>query len=698
MLVSKGSAKIWKWPQSFGFDRKEPGRHRRCRRIFITTNTQRAQRSAEAANVTQGRVVERNDVEGLKGVRWRVLIVVAVVCFSVDHGSIARTPLKRTTAGRNWAKETLKHLTLEEKVGQMLQLRYFADYKNFDDSSYLQLREQLQKYHIGSLTLMLHYDRTGMLRCSALQAAGVANQLQRDSKLPLLLAADFERAAASRLKDVPDFPWPMALGASSDVSSAEQFGKITAQEARAIGIQWVLAPVADVNSNPVNPIINVRSYGEDPEQVGNFVAAFIRGAHENYVLVTAKHFPGHGDSSIDSHREVPILGGDLDHLENNELPPFKKAIEAGVDAILLAHARVPALEPDPEKIATTSSLVVSGFLKNRLGFKGVVVTDATNMSGLTKLYNSNNGSTTARAAVDAVKAGSDVIMWPSDLDGAFHAIVNAVRSGEIPESQIDESVRKILEMKALVGLDKSRFVDVERASALTGRPEDMDFAQHIADEAVTLVRNNSQVLPLWKSASLFNNDGPFVGSLPKHRVVAILLAQTMEGSSGRKFEQALKMRRPDASVFYVDRHTAAAMAPEVLKALKDAEAVVVVAYVVPREAMQVVVGDKLVNSFGLLGPTGHILQQILTAANNKTVVIAMGSPYLIRNFPQIQTYICTFAITSTSENSAAKALFGEIQNHSKLPVTLSGIAPRGFSLPWPTQKFRQHIEHDPGAN
>src|SRR5260370_12716047 len=402
-------------------------------------------------------------------------------------------PVRVTEEDRRWTEQTLKGVSLEEKVGQMLQVRYFADYMSFESKEYKSLHDELQKYHIGSVVFGMHFNHSGPARSSPLDAAKVANQLQRDSKLPLLLAADIERGVASRLNDVPAFPWPMAFGAVGDEKEVERFGAITAQEARAIGVQWALAPVADVNSNPANPVINDRSFGEDPERVGALVAAFIRGAHENGLLVTAKHFPGNGDTSTDAHRDVASVDSSVEHLQKVEFPPFKRAIEAGVDSILLAHARVPAIEPDPGKITTVSEKVVNGALRHDLGFKGVVVTDALEMRGITKIYDPAKGSPTARAAVDAVKAGCDVIMIPTDLDRAFRAIIDAVRNGEIPESRIDESVRKILEMKAALVLAKSRFVDLDQVSALTGKPEDMSFAQHISDEAITLVRNDGDL-------------------------------------------------------------------------------------------------------------------------------------------------------------------------------------------------------------
>lgn len=623
---------------------------------------------------------------------WIVLIFAIPAPLSVGQAQTNKerpVPVRVTKQGQEWAEQMLKGLLLEEKIGQMLQLRYFADYQSFEGVDYKHLRDEIQKYHIGSVVFGMHFNHAGPVRSSPLDAARVANQLQRDSKLPLLLAADLERGVASRLNDVPAFPWPMAFGALIDPSEVERFAAVTAGEARAIGVHWVLAPVADVNNNPANPVINDRSFGEDPEQVGALVATYVRGAHENGLLVTAKHFPGHGDSSVDSHRGVPSIDGDLAHLQKVELPPFQKAIEAGVDSILLAHAKVPALEPDPDKIVTISSKMVSGVLKGQLGFKGVVLTDAIEMQAITSLYDPKLGSPTARASVDAVKAGCDVIMVPTDLDGAFHGIVEAVRRGEIPESRIDESVRKILQMKASVGLDKSRFVDLEQVSKLVSKPQDLEFAQHISDEATTLVRNNGRLLPLSKSD--VSSQGPGTtgtASRAKHRLVAVLLGEALTSTDGQEFQKGLRSRRPDADILYFQNRAGNAAGLDALRAAKGADELVIVVYVIHTGVRQVMVKGKLKTAFGPMGPSGRLLEDLLEVAPEKTAVIALGSPYLIESFPQIQTYICTYAMATSSEISAVKALFGEIQNHAKLPVTLPGIAARGFSLPWPTQRSR----------
>jgi len=648
---------------------------------------------------------------GLGGLVWLWFLQSSVAGEEPNAEEISVKQVSRVASApgmsrQQWVEETLKKLPLEAKVGQMLQFRCFEDYPSFQGPEYQYLRAQLQKYGVGSIILSGRLTPQGMIRASPADVARLTDQLQSGSKLPLLVASDLERGMASALKDVPDFPWPMAFGAAGDVTEVERLAAITAREARAVGIHWAIAPVADVNSNPANPVINHRSFGEDPGQVAALVAAFIRGAHQNGVLVTAKHFPGNGDVSVDSHRAIPLIDADLEHLERIELPPFKAAIASGVDAILLEHVRVPALEPDPLTVATISSKVVTELLRGRLGFKGLVLTDALEMRGITGLYDPQGGSPTAQAAVDAVKAGCDVLMTPTDFDGAFHAIIRSVQSGEIPESRIGDAVRKILAAKASLGLEKSRMVDLGNVAALAQEPADFDFAQHVADEAVTLVRDNAGMLPFQGTGKLPGHGmptataaGPSFASAsagaigqpdgsrspgPTSGVTAIVLGDALQPNNGHEFEKALKARCPGVQVFYFDGRLFQTPTSTILGAVSKSEKVVVAAYVTHRGSRQVNVNGAVETSYGLAGPSGQLLHQILGEARTKTAVVAFGSPYLVEGFPQIETYLCTYAMASTSETSAVKALFGEIENHAKLPVTLPGIAPRGFSLPWPT--------------
>ena len=566
----------------------------------------------------------------------------------------------------------------------MLQIRYYGDYNSFDSPEYVSLRDEIRKYHIGSVILYVHSQSTGLIRVSPMEVARVANRLQADSDLPLLMSADIERGVATRLTEVPSFPWPMAFGATGDPKMARNFGAVTAREARAVGIHWALAPVADVNTNPTNPTINDRSFGEDPTQVSEFVSAFIEGAHSGGLLVTAKHFPGSGDESVDPHHAIASIDADLGHLRQIEFPPFKAAIAAGADSVMLAHARVPALESDPEKIATVSANVINGTLRQELGFHGVVVTDALEMRGLTSLF-PQNGDPTSRAAVDAIKAGCDVLMLPSDIDAVFHSILKAVRDGDIPASRIDDSVTRILEMKTKVGLHKNRFVDLANVQDLVSNTEDAAFAQHVADSAVTLVLDNHALVPL-----LSASEAKLAPS--NHGLVVILLAEGIEDTSGRDFEREIRARRPEATVFRFDGRFAGPMIPELLTKVADASEVVLATYIIHEASRESVINGKRTSYFGIRGRGGRLFQDIVSRYADKTIVVSLGSPYLILSFPEIQTYICAYAMANTSEISIVRALFGEIQNHARLPITLPGVAPIGFSLPWPPQKDRQALQ------
>src|SRR5207302_6703838 len=239
--------------------------------------------------------------------------------------------------------------------------------------------------HVGSFAMSVPVDGPFLLRTGPYEAAELLNRLQRESKLPLIIAADFERGVAIRLTGSTNFPHAMAFGADGKLQDAENFGRITALEARAVGVHWNFFPDADVNSNPANPIINTRSFGEDPKQVGDMVTAYIKGAHEGGMLTTVKHFPGHGDTATDSHLGVAQVTGDRARLDSVELPPFRRGIEAGVDSVMVAHVTVPALDAEANHVATTSSTVVTGLLKEQMKFKGIVVTDALDMAGLTRM-------------------------------------------------------------------------------------------------------------------------------------------------------------------------------------------------------------------------------------------------------------------------------------------------------------------------
>src|SRR5579859_954044 len=407
-------------------------------------------------------------------------------------------PVELKPDGEKWAQKTLKSLTLEQKVGQLIMIRCYSDFENDQNPQWLEMLNQMHKYHIGSFIITVRTDNGFLQRNPPYETAMMTNRLQRASELPLLIAADYERGASMRTLATATFPHAMAFGAAANTDYAEKFGAVVARESRAMGVQWNFFPVADVNSNPLNPIINTRSFGEDPKLVGDLLAAYIKGARAGGMLTTAKHFPGHGDTDTDTHLELARVNGNLDRLNTVELPPFQQAIDAGVDSIMVAHVSVPALEPDANKVATISHNVISDLLEDKMHFKGIVVTDAMEMNALTTLYQKEPDRRTAamRAAVDAFLAGNDLLLTPSDLDGTVTALLNAVKSGEITEKMIDTRVLKLLRAKASLGLHLAREVDLNALPALIGRPEDAVLAQQVADSAITLVRDNDKVLPV----------------------------------------------------------------------------------------------------------------------------------------------------------------------------------------------------------
>ncbi len=584
-------------------------------------------------------------------------------------------PVHLDKQGDKWARASLKKMSLEQKIGQMFMIWAFARFTNFTDPQYLGLRDTMRKYHIGGFALTVSLDDGLLEKTPPLEAAMLTNQLQRDSEFPLLFAADFERALASRLTGVTSFPHAMAFGATRDPDYAREYGRITAQEARAIGVQWNWFPDADVNSNPLNPIINTRSFGEDPEQVSDMVAANISGAREFGLLTTAKHFPGHGDTGVDSHLAVPVINADRAQLDRIDLPPFRAAIAAGVDAVMVAHLKVPALDPDPNHVATISPAIVTGLLKQQMGFKGLVVTDALIMNGLMKLFPEGGSAAAGRAAVEAVKAGDDVLIIPSDLNGSYTGLLNAVRGGEIPESRVDESVLKILRAKASVGLNKARLVDIEQVSRIVAKPESLATAQEIADEAVTLVRDNHKVLPLKPAVEGTNSSQTAYHSAGENRGRTLLLIFTpdMRTEAGWVLERQMRARIPDVKTIYIEPRNAAAWAQPVMDAVDQAQTVIAAVYLSPQ-------GGAPANMAALsTGPEG-LLHNVVQNAASKTVVVAMGNPYIASQMPQLENYLCTFSDAQVSELSAVKAMFGEIPTSGRLPVTIPGIAALGFGL------------------
>lgn len=592
-------------------------------------------------------------------------------------------PVHLDKKGEKWARESLKKMSLEQKIGQMFMVRALAQFMNVNNPEYIALRDTMRKYHLGGFGLTVRFEDGFLYKNEPLEAATVINQLQRDSEFPLIFAADFEHGLGMRLNGVTDFPQAMAFGATGNVEFARQSGRITAQEARAIGVQWNWFPDADVNSNPANPIINTRSFGEDPKLVGNMAAAYIAGAHQFGMMTTAKHFPGHGNTESDSHVFVPVVKGDAAHLDAIELQPFRAAIQAGVDAVMIAHVLVPALDSGPDHVATISPAIVTGLLQQKMGFHGLVITDALDMGGLRQSFPQQGPEGAGRAAVESVKAGNDMLLLPFDLDGSYNGLLRAVRSGEISEARIDQSVLKILRAKASVGLNKAKLVDIHAVNEIVAQPASLATAQGIADKAVTLVRDNHRALPLKataKGTKLPPNPYQPVAEA-RNNTVLLIFTDDSRSDSGRTLDHELRARIPDAQVYYVDPRVAAGMTLPVLAAVQESQVVIAAVYEFPVAGRVVRTQEgAAVNAIAMQESSAALLRQVLRSAAEKTIVVAVGSPYIAAQLPEVQTYMCTFSSGRVSELSAVKAMFGEIPMTGHLPVTIPNIAGPGARM------------------
>jgi len=546
-------------------------------------------------------------------------------------------------AGDKWVKKTLSGMTLEEKVGQMIAWRYNSHFVNLDSAYVGELVDLVNRKRIGGLIIFAG---------EVYETAHLTNYLQQQAKIPLLVAADFEWGAAMRINGTTLFPPLMALGAAGSEELAYEMGRITAVEGRAMGIHMTYAPVVDVNINPDNPIISARSLGESPESVGRLAAAFIKGCQENGLIATAKHFPGHGDTATDSHNLMPTIDADLDRLEKVELYPFARAIEAGVEAVMTAHLYVPALDPTPGLPATLSPLILTDLLRKKLGFDGLIVTDAMGMGGITKGFSPRD------AALRAVKAGVDMVLLPPDPPSVIEALAAAVQSGEIAQSRIDESVSRILALKARLGLPKKRLVDISELARKVASRENLRQAALTFEKCVTLVKNEGEILPLTSE------------TFGKRIAVLSLSSDADDYFAGRPFVREVQRRRPDAAAFYADAFTGWEFLREARAQAMDADIVILALFSSLRTSKGSV--DLLPNHIDLV--------RELTWAGKKTVVISFGSPYFLLHFPEVSAYACLYRNTVPAQEAAARAVFGEIDIEGRLPVSIPGLFLIGHGL------------------
>jgi beta-N-acetylhexosaminidase len=549
----------------------------------------------------------------------------------------------------------MRSLNLRDKVAQLVVMPCYGEAINARSAVYRRYVHEVRDLKIGGLIVMGHVQGGAVHNAEPFAMTAFLNRMQRLAKVPLLVSSDFERGASMRVNSTTAWPHNMAFAAARDLDDTRFEGAFTAKEARALGVNWVFAPDADVNNNPDNPVINTRSYGENPVEVAEHVKAYIEGAHsdpKNMVLVTAKHFPGHGDTAEDSHLGLARLDVDKVRINTVELAPFRAAIAAGVDSVMTAHMAVPALEPENIP-ATVSSNILTALLRKDLNFQGLTVTDAMDMRGLSQLF------PVGEASVRAMEAGADVLLMPLNADEAIKAVVAAVDSGRLTKQRIDESVLRVLAAKAQVGLPNRRFVDVEGVGDVIQSPEADERAQNVADKAVTLVRNEGKILPL----------------ADPDKSCVVILTENRNRQQGTHIMDEIRRRNTKTNVVLLDP----AMSKADLDAAQGAPgcgAIVIVAYANV---------SSYRGSVALPGEfTGFV--NALLSGTAPVAMISLGNPYLVRSFPNVKTYVATFSTTATSETAAVKAMFGEIPISGHLPVTIPGIAKYGDGIQTPATR------------
>jgi beta-N-acetylhexosaminidase len=584
--------------------------------------------------------------------RARVLFIPLVLALAASGATLHKTPVtpaRQSAFVRRW----MKSLTLREKAAQLVFIPFHGAAPSTRSREYRQFLKLVRDARVGGMVLVNWSNGRLTEKAQPYALAAFLNRMQKMARVPLLVAGDFERGASMRVDGTTVFPQAMAFGAAGDTALAHFEGQVTAREARAVGVPWLFFPVADVNNNPDNPIINIRSYGEDPKQVSAMVTAFIEGARADphyRVLTTAKHFPGHGDTAVDTHLNMAVIQATRERLENLELAPFRAAIAAGVDAVMTAHIAVPALAP-ADVPATLSPAILTGLLRGDMGFKGIIVTDALEMGGIAQGYSSGEG------AVLALLAGADALVMPPDPEAAIHAILAAVTSGRLPRARIDESVARLLAAKERLGLGRRATVDLEAISEDIDRPEDQEQAAEIASRAITLVKNEGNLIPLRAPA----------------KTCFMTLAEGHYSSQGFEFAQEVRHREKTATVIQLDASLPDASLDLAVQKTAACDSVAVAAFA----SVAAYRGDVA------LGGGFPRMLDALFATGKPVALIALGNPYLVRSFPKAAAFVLTFSTVPPSETAAVKALFGESPISGHTPVSIPGVAQLGEGVQLP---------------
>ncbi len=557
------------------------------------------------------------------------------------------------TEDEAWVERTLSGLTLRQKVGQLIMPWVLGDFAPEGSPSHDRILEYIEDQGIGGVIMSVG---------SPTEVAAKLNDFQAHSNIPLIVAADLETGAGFRMRGAvqmpgtielggaTDFPSLMAVGATADPQLAYEMGRITAREARAVGIHIPFAPVLDVNNNPDNPIINVRSFGENPEEVAGLGAAFVRGVQENGAIATGKHFPGHGDTETDSHLGLPAIPHSRARMDSVELFPFRHAIEAGMGAVMTAHISVPSLDGGVGDPSTLSSAVLTDLLRGEMEFDGLLFTDAMDMSAISRGYGAEE------ASVRAIEAGADVILMPPSVERAVEGIAAAVESGRIDASRIDASVRRILETKKQMGLDRDRAVQIDQIGQVVGIPAHTQVAAEIAERSITLLHNGGNLLPLLGTRSA--------------RVMSVSFRRTSDVLAGRYFNARLRQTYPRLTTAGLDVDSGPALYESLLRQARQQALVILSTYVTAfSQSGSLALPEEVVDFAGQLTEIGvpHI-------------VVSFGNPYLITELPDVRAYMLAWSGSEASQTAAAQALFGEIEISGRVPTRIPPLYEMGDGI------------------
>jgi beta-glucosidase-like glycosyl hydrolase len=601
-------------------------------------------------------------------------VLFAVVLLSGSLASQTVNPLEVDKAGERWVQATLKKMTFDEKVGQLLVSSFQSNFLSTESEDFEELVKAVHEYKVGGFhvfgasepapSVLLNPTYGTVTLGQPLEAASTLNRLQAISGLPLLNTADFEAGVGFRIMGATAFPRAMAFGAARDEKLAFEAGRITGEEARALGVHVNFAPVVDVNNNPRNPVINTRSFGENPEMVGRIASAYIRGLQSAGVMATLKHFPGHGDTDVDSHLGLPVIKHPRERLEKIELPPFRMGIAAGADAVMTGHIEMPAFDPTPGTPTTLSQPIVSGVLRKDLGFQGLIYTDSMGMQGVTDMHKPGE------AAVLAVAAGNDVVLHSPDDGAAFAALREAVTSGRIPEAQLTASVERILRAKAAAGLHKIRAVNLESVATIVGTRANQALSDQVSQRSITLIKDARNQVPL---------------RVP--RDAQVLYLSLLDYPSGwriaapsRTFIPELRKRWPNVtSIELSDRTTPSEI--ELVRAMAPRFDAVVASIFVRTASFS--------GRMDLAQPLQRLLQDVTlqtSASNTPFITTFFGNPYVATFLQDLPAMLLTYDFYDRAEASAVRAIAGEAAIEGRLPIGLPGMFEEGFGLtrPGPT--------------